>query len=232
MAASTLALVHSPFVGPSAWTSVSRLFNKAGSNVVVPALTFEPRHGRSHYRALAQCVACATDPAGAIVLVVHSGAGSLADAIAEALGGRVAATVFVDAVLPHPQRSWMSTLPGPTQSQLRLLARGGHLPPWNEWFPPAVLERLIADEAARADFVAALPRVPLALADEMAPVQCRGEPRGYLRLSEGYDVEARAAKAAGWPVQSEALHHLAMVTHPDRVVTALRSLLDRLGPAI
>lgn len=232
MTASTVVFVHSPFVGPSAWASVANLFKEEGSNAIAPALAFGPSLGGSHYDALAQCVARAADPAGTVVLVVHSGAGSLAGAIAEALSSRVAAAVFVDAVLPHPQRSWMSTLPDAMKSHLRSLVRDGHLPPWDQWFPPDVLERLIVEDEARANFVATLPRVPLLFADEIAPVGRGSAPCGYLRLSDGYDAEAREAANLGWLVQSEALHHLAMFTHPDRVATALRQLSERLGVAV
>lgn len=232
MTASTLVFVHSPFVGPSSWTGVSRLFNESGSNAIAPALAFEASSGGSYYRALAQSAVRAADCAKRTLLVVHSGAGSLSGAIADALNGRVAAIVFVDALLPHPQRSWMSTLPEGMRSYLRTRARDGRLPPWDQWFSPGVLERLIVDEEARAAFVAALPRVPLAFADETAPIRCGIGPCGYLRLSEGYDAEAREAATLGWSVEYEALHHLAMLTHPDRVAAALRRLLDRMGTAI
>jgi pimeloyl-ACP methyl ester carboxylesterase len=232
MTASTLVFVHSPFVGPSSWAGVSRLFNESGSNAIAPALAFEAASDGSYYRALAHCVVRAADRAESAVLVVHSGAGSLSGAIADALNGRVAAIVFVDALLPHPQRSWMSTLSEGMRSNLRTRARDGRLPPWDRWFSPGVLERLIVDEEARAAFVAALPRVALAFADEIAPMRRGIEPCGYLRLSEGYDAEAHEAATLGWPVEYEALHHLAMITHPDRVATALRQLLDRMGAAV
>lgn len=228
----TLTFVHSPFVGPSAWTRVARLFNESGSNAITPALAFEATPGRSHYNALAHSTARAVESAQSIVLIVHSGAGSLADAIANACGDCVTATIFVDTVLPHPHRTWMSTLPAPMRRHLGATARDGCLPPWSQWFPSSVIERLIPDSATRTAFAAELPRVPMAFADEMAPAHHTTEPRAYLRLSDAYDAEANMASASGWPVESETLQHLAMISQADRVATALRRLLRRLGIAV
>ena len=46
------------------------------------------------------------------------------------------------AILPQPGRSWFDTAPADQGAQLRALAVDGLLPPYDEWFPPGVLEEL------------------------------------------------------------------------------------------
>ena len=164
-------------------------------------------------------LATATWPAPPI-LVLHSGAGGLAGAIAAQTP--LAGVIFVDAILPHPGASWMATAPAALGEHLRGIAREGLLPPWNRWFGADPAARMIPDGAARARFVADLPRVPLAFLDTPAPLHGPlAAPCAYLRLSDAYVAEADAAAGLGWTVRREAMHHLAMLTDPAKLAAIL-----------
>ena len=52
---------------------------------------------------------------------------------------------------------------------------------------------------------------------------------GYLQLSKAYDDAAREAAARGWLTEHEPLDHLAMVTRPEAVATAIDRMLERMG---
>ena len=82
-------LVASPFTGPFAWGRVAEVLRSRGLRVAV--------HGAD------ASIERPIEPP--IVLVGHSGAGSHLPAIADQVGG-VRRAVYVDALLPHPGRSW------------------------------------------------------------------------------------------------------------------------------
>ncbi len=103
------------------------------------------------------------------VVVAHSGAGGLVPSLAEVLGGRLAATLFVDAVLPHPGKAWFDTAPHPLAKHLNEIARDGWLPRWDRWFDRDRLAALIPDPAQRASFIADQPELPLAFLEAPAP---------------------------------------------------------------
>ncbi len=221
-----LVFVHSPFVGPKTWTRVAEMF----AHAVVPALRFDAVD--APYAALSRAVADLVPPERDAAIVVHSGAGSVAGAIAAALGSRARGVVFVDAVLPHPGRSWLSTVPAEMRARLLAGRREGALPRWDQWLPAGALNVLIPDEALLATFVAGLPRVPLAFAEALAPDDALRCDAAYVRLSDAYESEAQAAERLNWPVVRDASHHLALLTDPARVAALLRMVLQRMGVAL
>lgn len=221
-----LIFVHSPFVGSETWMRVAEML----AHAVVPALRLDK--ARVSYSDLAQAVADFVPPARDAVIVVHSGAGSLAGAVAAALGPQARGVVFVDAVLPHPGRSWLSTAPEDMRTRLLAGARDGALPRWDRWFPPGALKALIPDEAMLTKFVAGLPRVPVAFAEVLAPDSTLKCDAAYVRLSDAYETEAQAAERLNWPVVRDASHHLALLTDPARVAALLRMVLQRMGVAL
>jgi pimeloyl-ACP methyl ester carboxylesterase len=228
-----LVLLHSPLVGPLTCQPAAASLHAAGYHVAVPSLSGVVEGGPPSYRRLAVWVAETirhANPPGAVVLVGHSGAGALLPAAAQATDTPVAAVVFVDAVLPHPELSWFDTAPPALRRQLGGLARDGRLPAWHQWFPPEVLAELLPEEDLRWRFIAELPRLPLAYFEERAPV-VSGWPAarcGYLRLSGAYDQVADEAERQGWLVVREPADHLAMLTRPATIA----GLLDRLVKAL
>ena len=158
------------------------------------------------------------------IAVLHSGAGGFAPAIAAA-SERLAGFVFVDAVLPYPGRTWLETAPALAERLPRLVT-DGLLAPWNQWFDPDPTARLLPDPTVRQAFVRDLPRVPFAFVEAACPGQRQWErlPAVYVRLSSAYEAEASEAERRGWPVRRAPLHHLAMVSDPDKVAALLIDL--------
>ncbi|MER5227459.1 alpha/beta fold hydrolase [Streptomyces flaveus] len=226
----TLVLVHSPLVGASAWQPVARLLGARGHTTVVPNLAGVLADAGPYYARLAATVAddIARRDEERIVLVGHSGAGTLLPAVAHATAATVVGMVFVDASLPHPGRAWFDAGPTEMRDQLQGLARQGTLPPWNEWFPPGTIEELLPDPALRGRFCAELPRVPLAYFDEPAPECPDPSPAhsAYLQLSDVYSAEADQAEREGWRVRRRQTHHLAILTEPEEVSATLEELIQ------
>jgi hypothetical protein len=164
-----------------------------------------------------------------VVLVAHSGAGALIPAVTARLSTPVAGVVFLDAILPHPGRSWFDTAPAEMRDQLRAGAQMGQLPPWDDWWPPGALARLVPDDATREALVGELEPLPIGYFEEPAPAEGFELPAAYLQLSGGYDEEARLAGRQGWPVVRLPLNHLAPLTQPRAVAPALLSLATRLA---
>jgi hypothetical protein len=223
----SIVLVHSPFVGPSSWAGVVGALRQRGLVTTAPSLASVIAGPPPYYSAIGEAVAKAALSRDA-VLVMHSGAGRFLDTIAERAS--VSAAIFADAVLPLPNSSWLSTLPEDFRGRMLANARNGALPPWHAWFPPSLLEDLIADPATRAAFMAETPAVPLAFAHEVAPPQSERRPTrcAYLRLSTAYDAEAQAAERMGWPAIRESWNHLAMITDAAGVADRLATLVDAL----
>jgi hypothetical protein len=199
MADAGFVLVAGPFTGPFVWSRVADVLRARGRRVAV--------HG-------------ADEPiAGPIVLVGHSGAGSRLPAIAQELGA-VRHAVFVDALLPHPGRSWAQTVPPEFVEKLASQAVDGRLPPWPQWWGEDAMRALLPDDALRARFVAECPSVPVAVLHEVMP-DVAVPPATFVQLSATYESETAAARERGWATVVLDLHHLALLTDPEMVADAL-----------
>lgn len=220
-------LAPSPLLGPASWDATAHALAERGHDVAVarpPALL---EIGGDYYPALADALARACD--GRAVLVAHSGAGAVAPTAVKAAAGRLGAVVFVDAILPHPGRSWFDTAPPQLRAQLEAGAQQGLLPAWDGWWPPGALERLVPDEAARAAVIAELEPLPIAYFEEAAPPHELDAPAAYMQLSGAYEEEARRAIRLGWPVVRLPLNHLATVTQGPAVAGAIETLAGKLA---
>lgn len=221
----TIALVHSPLLSPYSWDAVARTLRADGHRVVVPdlrpALTGPPPYQGRLREAVVAAVEHPT------TLVAHSAAGPLVPAIVEALGPAAAATIFVDARLPHPGLSWLESLDGERAARLLEMAADGELPPWNTWFPAEALAAEIPDDEVRERFSADLRPTPFALCAEKCPSPTPvfdGLPHAYVRLTPAYDDAADTAERAGWHVVRRDSVHLAPLTRADEVVNALHTI--------
>jgi pimeloyl-ACP methyl ester carboxylesterase len=215
----TVVLVHSPLVGPLTWRAVADELTRMGHDTVVPANTFS-NHTDFVRSTARQC------PDGPVVLVGHSGAGLHLPAIASLLPGTVQSLIYVDARLPQPGEPPMAHLPPQTVAHLKSLVHQGMLPPWNEWFPPGTLEEALPDPRLRSAFLAELHPIPFSYYTEPPPTDRWHGPASYLLLSEPYRVHAQAAERSGATVAELIDHHLAMLTAPAAVATALHRLLS------
>ena len=202
-------LVASPFTGPFAWSKVARVLRGRGQRVEV--------HG----------VDAEID--APIVLVAHSGGGPHLPALAAARGGALG-MVLVDALLPHPGRSWAQTVPDAFAEKLKREAVGGKLTPWPQWWGDARMRELIPDDDLRAEFVHACPAVPVATIEEVM-AEVPEPPAVFVQLSEAYTPETTAARARGWPVLVLDATHLALLTDPESVADAVVRAATNLEPA-
>ena len=194
-----VVLVASPFTGPFAWSRVAEVLRRRGLRVAI--------HGAE----------APIDPP--IVLVGHSGAGPRLPAIAQELD-EVERAVYVDALLPHPGRSWAQTVPEEFVDRLVGMAVDGRLPPWPEWWGEDAMRLLLPDDDLRARFVADCPRVRVSVLHEVMP-EVAEPPASFVQLSAAYESETAAARAHGWPAIVLDLHHLALLTDPEAIADAL-----------
>lgn len=232
-----LVLLHSPLAGPGSWRELAPLLRARGFAVDIPDYSNVMAGNPPYYSTIAR-IARATTAVTNIsdtILVAHSGAGALIPAIAE--GGTASGAIFMDALLPHPGRSWLSTAPDTLKSHLIHLARKGRVPPWHRWWPRGAIRSLFDDPVAYERFASELNDLPLAYFDEPAPtIELPQELAcAYLQLGAGYEAEAAVAEKRGWHVVRLLLHHLAVLTHAEEVAAQVEllvpSLVTRATPA-
>ena len=217
----SIALVHSPLLGPSSWTRVAEELGRAGDTVVVPDL----RHAVETDGTVAAVVATAVEqlPRSELALVGHSGAGVLLPLISRAMGVPAVSFVFVDAHLPSIEGA-RPIVEEDFRAFLGALATDGRLPRWSTWWGADAMASLVPDEALRSELCAEMPQVPLSYfdgrVDEVSGWADR--PCGYVRLSQLYEDQAARATEMGWPVERLAAGHLHAVVDPHAVTSALR----------
>jgi len=192
-------LVAGPFTGPFAWSKVASELRARGRRVAVRDADIG-----------------IDSP---VVLVAHSGGGPRLPALAAATPG-VIGMVLVDALLPHPGRSWSETVPEAFVAKLKSEAVRGKLPPWPQWWGDSGMRALLPDDALREEFVRACPAVEVDVIDEVMP-EAPDPPAVFVQLSETYAPETEAARAHGWPVLVLDAHHLAPLTDPEAVADAI-----------
>lgn len=162
-----------------------------------------------------------------LVVVGHSGAGAMLPLIAERVGARLRAVIFVDAVVPPPEGAHTTS-----EQFLAFLdekSERGRLPKWLDWWPPEVVNRLVPEAAARDELSADMPRLPRSFFDDAVPVppDWSTGPCAYLKLSAAYDTEFADAGRLGWPRSSIDGTHLSIYTDPAAVLDAIEDLANR-----
>jgi hypothetical protein len=232
----TLVLIHSPLVGPATWDPVAGELCRRGIEVLTPDLTdnggkrqpFQAQHVAAAVRA----IQAAPEQTG-LVLAGHSGAGPLLPVIGAAIGHQVRGYLFVDAGIPADGLSRLALMeredPAFAGWFRAYLADGGRYPAWTD----AELAPLLPDDDARALVLAGIRPRGRAFFEEPIPVPAAwpDAPCGYLQLSEAYDVPARQAAAAGWPVVRMAdAGHFHLLADPGGVAKAMLALIGAFDP--
>lgn len=224
----TVALMHSPLVGPSTWAAVADELARLGHQVVVPDL----RHAVESEGTIDSVVAAAVEqlPITEFVLVGHSGSGVLLPHFGEQAHADVGGFVFVDAHLP-PTRGSQPIADEGFREFLGDLASDGRLPPWSTWWGSETMAELVPDELIRHELSSEMPRVPLAYFDEQVTGAStwREQPCSYVRLSALYEDQARMASDMGWPIERFSAGHLHMVVNPTAVTRAILNVLATAG---
>lgn len=222
----SVALIHSPLVGPFTWSMVADELRARGIDTDVPDLAnptegpFWEQHARSAAAQLGDI-----DADAPIVLVGHSGAGPLLPAIARELKRQVAAYLFVDAGLPHGGKPRMA---GQFGELIRdLYSRGERFPNWTD----ESLARTLPDPDVRAELLARLRPQPFEFWTETLPeiLTWPDAPCGYLLFGPSYYDDAETALRLAWPVRELAAGHFHMLVDPQAVAEAMLDLLDELG---
>jgi alpha-beta hydrolase superfamily lysophospholipase len=231
----TIALIHSPLLGPFTWSLVADALRQPGWAVVMPDLHGDGLDGeRPYHQQHAQNATKAFYDLPAeepVVLVAHSGAGPLLPAIGQQLPQPIAAYLFVDAGIPHAGLSRLdllaAELPEAVPHLHKLLTSGQRWPHWTN----EDLAGLIPDASRRQKLLAELTPQPLAFFVEPIPVfpGWPDAPCAYLQLSASYDYSAAEARQRGWPVVRLEVGHFYMVVNETAVADHILALLAQLG---
>jgi pimeloyl-ACP methyl ester carboxylesterase len=223
---SLMVLVHSPLVGPFTWSLVAKLLQAAGFDVLVPTLTDSGETPPPYWQQHAVCVQQAlvsVPQERPLVLVGHSGAGSLLPILAQAARHPVTASLFVDADLPHPGKTQLEEMP---EELRQLLAEGSSFPNWKD----EDLREVLPDARARRQLLAEVQPRPLTFFEEVLP-EVSGwsdAQSGYLLFTPGYRPYLEQAQRAGWPSRTLAAGHFHMLVDPVAVAATLIELLKQI----
>lgn len=223
-------LLHSPLVGPSTLRPLAITLQARGYETLCPDL-----QGHSTWAEITRAAVSATvgDGFQANVVVGHSGAGVIMANVARALD--VQQLRFVDAVLPPDEGEWYPSVR--IRSSLASLANAdGILPPWNTWWNPNMMRRLVPDDDLRSIIEFECQPTPLSLYDNPA-LQPQGwsspESCVYIRLSGAYSEEANDARHRGWMVLERSGNHLDAAADPggvaDLIERSLKTTRIRVG---
>src|SRR5712691_9990949 len=153
----TLALIHSPLVGPLTWNLTAAALAEHGCPALAPELLDQPGRALPFWQQHAESAAAALQavpPGEPLVLAGHSGAGALLPAIRQAIRRPVAGYIFVDAGIPVDGRSRLASFgEGEAADEFRrFLAGGGRFPTWTA----AELSEIVPDAALAAALAADL----------------------------------------------------------------------------
>jgi hypothetical protein len=231
----SVVLVHSPLVSAATWGDLpAALSARVEATVLAPAVPDDetPPQNQRFVSTVARDLHGAA-PAEPIALVAHSGAGALLPMIgAAARAGRrrIGAYVFLDAMLPLPgaatRLDTMAAEDAEWTAGLRAeLESGDRFPAWTD----ESLSKRLPLQLRRLVLTAMRPKgLDFFLEQLPQPDDWPDAPCGYLRTSDAYDVNARRARARGWPVQEVDYGHFPALTHPTETADLIAELLRRL----
>jgi len=224
---SLIVLVHSPLVGPFTWSLVAKPLQADGFDVLVPVLTDSgetpPPYWQQHAVSMQQALV-SIPPERPLVLVGHSGAGSLLPVLAQTARHPVKAYLFVDAGLPHPGKTQLEEMP---EELHRLLVSGERFPNWKD----EDLREVLPDGRARQHLLAEVQPRPLNFFEEVLPDVSgwSGAPGGYLLFTQGYRPYLEQAQRAGCPSRTLLAGHFHMLVDPVAVAATLVELMKQIN---
>lgn len=220
------ALIHSPLVGPTTWQPVAKELRRRGMTAIVPTLS-DAGSGPPYWQQHAESAArgFATVPADRpLVLVGHSGAGTLLPLIRQRLPQPVATYLFVDAGLPLDGMSRLGEMEAHSSTfgtQLRAdLEAGRTYPEWTD----EMLRPIIPDNRLRQAIVTELqPRGLDFFTEPFPPLSGWPDaPCACIKFTDSYDPAIAAARQRGWPIRAfDNAGHFHMLVDPEGVTDAL-----------
>lgn len=228
----TFVLVTGAWHGSWCWKRVREALGRAGHTVFTP--TFTGIGEQSHL--LSPAVDLETHIAdvmnlirweelGDVVLVGHSYGGCVVRSVADRMGDRIAALVYLDAFVPESGQSLHDRLP-PDHRQMQLdaamaVGEGWRVPP----IPAAVFN---VNEADRAWVDDQCTDQPLACFQQKLRLERDGVPAGPIHYiwASGWEASPfaqfyEAAKARGWSTREFACGHDVMLDKPEALSAAL-----------
>jgi pimeloyl-ACP methyl ester carboxylesterase len=223
---SLVVLVHSPLVGPFTWSLVAQQLQAGGFDVLVPTLTDSgetpPSYWQQHTASVQRALASIPQERP-LVLVGHSGAGSLLPVFAQAARHPVKAYLFVDAGLPHPGKTQLEEMP---EELRRHLASGERFPNWKD----EDLREILPDGRARQQMLAEVQPRSLSFFEEVMPdiPGWPDAPGGYPLFTQGYRPYLEQAQRAGWPSRTVPAGHFHLLVDPATVAAALVELVQQM----
>jgi pimeloyl-ACP methyl ester carboxylesterase len=228
----TFVLVTGAWHGSWCWKRVRKALTEAGHAVFTPTFTgigershLLSRHVdlQTHIEDVANLIAW--EDLRDMVLVGHSYGGAVVRGVADRMGERIAALVYLDAFVLEDGQSLYDTLP-PDQRQMQAdamaaVGEGWRVPP----IPAAVFN---VNEADRAWVDAQCTMQPVASFEQKLHLKRDGAPAGpthYIHASdwEGSPFTAfyEKAKARGWSTRQIACGHDVMLDRPEELTAAL-----------
>lgn len=227
----TLALVHSPLVGPNTWTYLAPALEQLGYSVAYARLQdsrISARHWwHQHAVSIVESLSGLSSP---YLFVGHSGAGPLLPLIAERLPLPPSGYIFVDAGILWEPASRLAMMYAENEawaSEFEAYLRGGgKFPAWTD----VQLQDILPDTEMRQEVIHSLRPKPLDFFTEELPIPAEWDtvPCGYLQLSVTYGFYATAAQAKGWVVEKMDGHHFSMMTHPSEVAEVLIRFVQKI----
>lgn len=162
-----------------------------------------------------------------VIAVAHSNAGLYVAGLVSR--GLLGGAVFMDAVVPPVAGGQQPVIPPDRREPLLVMASGGVLPRWTEWWPAADVRALFPDEPTFAEVDAATPRVPTSYLDGTVTIPAgwaSGLPAAFLAFGETYRVERERAESLGWPTRTLDLGHLGQLEDPALVAESVLELVE------
>ncbi len=222
----SLLLIHSPLTGPSVWSALAAVARGGSWEVAAPDLTSVATASPPAWRTLVELAnAAASTLEPPIVIVGHSGAGVFLPLIGRGLGDRLAALVFVDAVVP-PEVGAHQTAAG-LAAMLDGQTEDGLLKEWLDWWPEDVISEILPDPEDRRLLRSDMPRLARSFYAEEVPVPEHWSqwPCRYLQLSAAYDLDRDEAVRRRWRTARLEGTHLSVHTEPRAVFRAVLELI-------
>ena len=228
----TFVCIHGAFQGGWVWKDTARALFALGHIALTPTLSGCGHHAHAPGPGLGLGTYCRDvtsffdlEDLEDAILVAHSYSGLVCAGAMAALAPRLAATVYVDALLPKPGYSFAGMAGEPFQAMLAARVRQGFLvEPWE----PAMFG--VAGDEREQWFLSRLFPFPLAGFTDPAPAGEVAFPakRHYLRCAANPNpmLAANAARAEGlgFVMHAMACGHCPQVTAPVELARVLASI--------
>jgi hypothetical protein len=220
----TFVLINSPIVPAVIWQHLEWDLKCRGFDVVLPVFGIDKWVPNFHDER-ASIVRAAIDVSpGKVVLVAHSGAGSIVSMIDP---DSVDSIVMLDAIFPDRSASRFDLFDSAEQVEMWRCAALG-----NNGKIPAILfsrlQQLIPDDSIRRQFVSQLVDIPIELYEEsFSPHDKWGATDNgyYWQWTSTYDADCERARKLGLKTFASSMSHLAMCNKSKEIGAFLESLV-------